>query len=325
MAHDVPGTPYGKEFSPICSMGIFPDEESASEWFERWIWPEGRHCPRCGCLKTTVASATSCLPYYCPSCRKQFSVRIGTALERSKVPLRKWAIAIHMEATSQEGVSSMRLHRDLKVTQKTAWFMQQRIREAMTCEGRVLPSDPVEADGTQMGGRERNTLRAGRGPVGETSVAGAKDRATNGIRAEVADTEDTETLSGFLERHSKNDARTCTDGICAWVGTDRGHETVNHSVGAYVREQIRTQGWDSFWADMRCAQRGVYQKMSAKHLHRYVRQFASRHDMREADTFDRMAAIVAGMVGRRLMYRDLIADNGLPSGARSGTDAGSVT
>jgi len=321
MADNAPGKHCREGTSPVRLMEMFPDEASAVAWFEKRVWPEGRHCPRCGCLETAEASETSGLPYYCPSCQRAFSLRIGTALERSKVSLRKWAIAIHLEATSPEGVSSMNLHRDLKVTQKTAWFMQQRIREAMTCESRVLPSAPVEADGRYLGERERNRLRAGRGHARETPVVGVKDPATNGGRTEVADTEDAEALRGIVERHSEDNTRTYTDGVCAWMGIDRGYKTGNHSVGAYVMEQIHTQGTDSFWTDLKFAQRAVYHKMSAKHLHRYVRQFASRHDMRKADTFNRMSSIIAGMVGRRLTYRDLIADNGLPSGARSGTSA----
>ena len=109
---------------------MFPDEATATAWFESLIWPVGRHCPRCGNTETTKASETSGLPYWCPSCRRSFSVRIGTTLERSRVPFRKWAFAVYLFATNLKGVSSMKLHRDLKVTQKTAWFMLHRLREA---------------------------------------------------------------------------------------------------------------------------------------------------------------------------------------------------
>ena len=106
---------------------MFPDEVAATEWFEAHVWPAGRHCPRCGSTETIEARGD--MPYWCPACRRYFSVRIGTAMERSKVPLRKWVFAIYLEMTGLKGVSSMKLHRDLDVTQKTAWFMLRRIRQ----------------------------------------------------------------------------------------------------------------------------------------------------------------------------------------------------
>ena len=112
----------------LCDM--FPDEVSAAVWFEAVIWPNGRYCPRSGSTATLPTSATSGLPCYCQGCQKPFSVRIGSALERSKVSFRIWVFAICLEMTSLKGVSSVKLHRDIKVTQKTAWFMLHRIREA---------------------------------------------------------------------------------------------------------------------------------------------------------------------------------------------------
>jgi len=113
----------------------------------RGVWPDGRHCPHCGNSETTEAPPSKKQPYWCPSCRKGFSVRIGTALlERSKVPLRKWLFAIYLEMTSLKGVFSMKLHGDLKVTQKAAWFMLLRIRQAWSTDAGALFSCPVEVD-----------------------------------------------------------------------------------------------------------------------------------------------------------------------------------
>ena len=153
MASNAPGKRYreGIGFKELVDM--FPDGQSANKWFESPIWPEGRHCPRCGNCETTVASMTSGLPYWCPACRKAFSVRTGTALDRSKVPLRKWVFAIYLEITSLKGVSSMKLHRDIKVTQKTAWFTFHRIREAWTGECTSMFTGPVEVDETFIGGK----------------------------------------------------------------------------------------------------------------------------------------------------------------------------
>ncbi len=109
---------------------MFPDEAAATAYFESLVWPNGRHCPHCGCTETVPAAATAKMPYRCTGCQKRFSVKIGTALERWRVSMRQWVFAIYLEMTSLKGVSSMKLHRDIGVTQKTAWFMLHRIREA---------------------------------------------------------------------------------------------------------------------------------------------------------------------------------------------------
>ena len=111
---------------------MFPDEETATKWFESQVWPHGRCCGHCGSENTSEVPSGKPMPYWCTDCRKHFSVRTGTAIARSKIPMRKWAIAVYLHVTSLKGVSSMKLHRDLKVTQKTAWFMMHRLREAWT-------------------------------------------------------------------------------------------------------------------------------------------------------------------------------------------------
>lgn len=123
---------------------MFPDEASATAWFEALVWPDGRHCPRCGCMDTRDAAATAGLPYYCVGCQKTFLARIGTALERSKVTLRQWLFAIYLEMTSLKGMSSMKLHRDIGVKQKIVWFMLHRIREAVADgrQGQCAPLAP---------------------------------------------------------------------------------------------------------------------------------------------------------------------------------------
>ena len=140
--------------SAIELADMFPNENAASAWFEAHVWPDGRHCPRCGDLETIEAHGD--MPYWCPSCRRYFSVRIGTALERSKVPLRKWAYAVYLEMTSLKGISSMKLHREIEVTQKTAWFMLHRIRETWGQDHEGLFAGPVEVDETYIGGKEAN-------------------------------------------------------------------------------------------------------------------------------------------------------------------------
>ena len=313
MAQKGPGKAHREGISLIELTELFPDEAAATAWFESLVWPNGRHCPRCGNTETTEAAETSGLPYYCLACRRTFSVRIGTALERSKVPLRKWAVAIYLEMTHLKGVSSMKLHRDLKVTQKTAWFMLHRIREAWSVETARLFSGPIEVDETYIGGRRKNMPKAkrkaltGRGAVGKAIVAGAKDRATNRVSAAVVETTDKPTLQGFVIDRAADGATVYTDEHGAYQGLPFDHETVNHGVGEYVRQQAHVNGMESFWSLLKRGYQGTFHHLSAKHLNRYVAEFAARHNVREADTIDQMAGVVSGMVGKRLMYRDLIA------------------
>lgn len=325
MAQAAPGKHFRKGMTLFEIMLLFPDDETAERWFTEVRWPEGPHCPYCGSTNILSGAAHKTMPYRCreKDCRKRFSVRTKSAMEASNIGYRNWAAAFYLFATSLKGVSSMKLHRDLGITQKSAWFMAHRIREAAR-ENRGMFAGPAEADETAFGGLEMNKhsakkLRQGRGSVGKSIIAGIKDRETNTVRAEVVEGQTAETLQGFIHDTVEPGAAVYTDdaaGYRSLSGFD--HESVAHKAGEYVRGPVHTNGIESFWAMLKRAHKGTFHKISKKHLPRYVREFSSRHNMRPLDTIDIMRRMVAGTIGKRLRYRDLIADNGLPSGARTG-------
>ena len=323
MATKAPGKAHREGLTLVQLMDMFPDEAAATEWFESVIWPDGRHCPKCGSKRTREASHAR-MPYWCSDCRSYFSVRTGTAIARSNVPLRKWAIAIYLCLTSLKSVSSMKLHRDIGVSQPTAWFMLHRIREAWADKGDDQFDGPVEVDESYFGGKRKNmsnktrkTLE-GRGTVGKVAVVGMKDRDTNEVRAEVVDDTTKATLQTFVRKHAESGATLYTDEHGSYAGMPEfAHEAVNHSVSEYVRGMAHTNGVESFWSMLKRAHKGTFHKISPKHLQRYVHEFAGKHNMRDLGTLVQMRDTVARMVGCRLLYRDLTADNGLSSGARS--------
>ena len=294
---------------------MFPDEESAVKWFEGIYWPEGRKCGHCGSENTKDVPNQKPMPYWCTDCRSYFSVKTGTVLQSSKLPLRKWAFAVYLYVTSLKGVSSMKLHRDLKVTQKTAWHMLHRLRESWKASGLDEYLGPIEADETYVGGREGNKhasekLRQGRGAVGKTAVAGVKNRSTNKVKAKVVHDTTSATLQGFVGENLYVGHTVYTDEAASYRGLSEtfDHLTVNHGKGEYVREEeIHTNGIESFWSMLKRAHKGTFHQMSRKHLQRYVTEFVTKHNMRESDTDEQMAHIVAGLLGERLMYVELVS------------------
>ncbi len=326
-APKAPGQAHREGITLMELAAMFPDEESALQWFEARFWPHGRVCGHCGSAHTKEASHAK-MPYWCTDCRSYFSIKTGTLLEYTQLPLRKWVFAIYLHLTSLKGVSSMKLHRDIGVSQRTAWHMLQRIRKAFDDrdDDNGPFGGPVEVDETYVGGKRKNMSKAkrkaqtGRGTAGKTAVVGMKDRDTNRVRAEVVATTDTATLEGFVAHHARTGATVYTDEAAAYRGLSDlcyRHESVQHSTGEYVRDTAHTNGMESFWSLLKRGYVGIYHKISPKHLGRYVAEFRGRHNIRSADTRVQMARLVEGMVGKRLRYHRLVADNGLPSGARS--------
>ena len=189
--------------------------------------------------------------------------------------------------------------------------MMQRIRKGfMENTGVKLPG-PVEVDETYIGGLEGNKheskkLRAGRGTVGKKAVVGVKDRDTKHVRAKVVEDTTKATLQGFVGQHTEPETKKFTDENTAYTGLPN-RESVAHSLSEWVNGQAHINGMESFWAMLKRGYHGTFHHMSFKHLHRYVEEFAGRHNIRDKDTLEQMSLLAAGMVGKRLRYKDLVA------------------
>ena len=310
----------------VSLLEAFPDEESATRWFEEQLWPSGRVCSHCGGTRTKEVPNADPMPYWCPDCREYFSIRTGTPMHRSKIPRRKWVIALFLEAMSPKGIASTRLAEAIGISQKSAWFMLHRIREgfAGAIDGGEF-SGPVEVDETSVGGRRKNLSnkqrralwRAGiKGPVDQSTVVGMVDRETKRVRAERIETADRATLHGFICENTNPRATVYTDEAPTYKSMPRNHASVNHSMFEFARGEVSTNSIESFWSIIKRSHKGVFHKFSEKHLDRYLTQFAGKRSLREISTEAQMERVASGFSGRRLTYGTLVEGNGLNSGAR---------
>lgn len=311
MSKKAPGRSERKGITLIQVMRKFPDDEAAEQWFEEQRWPDGITCPHCESDNIQENAKHKTMRHRCRTCRKFFSVKIGTCMEASNLGYQKWAIAIYLMHTGIKGTASMKLHRDLGVAYTTAWHLSHRIREAWNDQHNRF-SGPVEVDETYVGGKERNKhavdrLNEGRGGVGKAIVAGAKDRATRHVSAEVVQRVNRPALHKFILDRVRPGSQVYTDDFLAYRRLPLPHGTVKHSAGQYVSGDIHTNGIESFWSLFKRGFMGTYHKMSKKHLQRYVREFVARHNVRDLDTIDQMNQLVRQMAGKRLRYRDLVA------------------
>ncbi len=324
MAFKAPGKHFREGLSVKQFFRLFPDDKAAEAWFAKERWPEEVCCPYCGSVKVNTKTNHKSMPYRCKEtkCRKWFSVKTGTPMQSSKLGYQDWLYVLYCMATNLKSVSSMKMHRDLEITQKSAWFAMHRARHVWNTDPEERFEGPTEADTTHIGGKRKNKplkVRAkleGRGAVDMTTVVGIKDRKTNQVRAKVVPDEKGITLRGFVYDHTEPEAKVYTDDASAYERLPN-HDSVNHSRLEYVKGEVHTNGIESFWSMLKRSHTGTFHKLSPKHLDRYVGEFYGRHNMRGKGTLSQLAEMADRLIGQRLRYSDLTADNGLPSGARS--------
>lgn len=250
------------------------------------------------------------MPYRCKDCRKRFSVRTNTVMACSNLGFQVWMYAVYVATVNIKGTASTKLASDNDITQKSGWHLGQRIRKALETDLRLM-TGTVEVDEAYFGGKEENKheskkLKAGRGTVGKTAVVGIKNRETGKIKAKVVPGTTRKDLHEFIITSVDHGTTVYTDDHRSYLGLPYKHQTVRHSVGEYVKGQAHINGIESYWALLKRGYHGTHHSMSAKHLHRYVDEFSTRHSLRKLDTIQAMEIVALGMIGKQLKYKDLI-------------------
>jgi transposase-like protein len=299
----------------------FSDPGVCIEFVASLRWLNGTVCPHCE--SQNVGFLTTRRIWKCRACRKQFSVKTGTIFEESPIALDKWLMAIWLVVNCKNGISSYEIARDLKVTQKSAWFMLHRIRLALkngTWAKLGGGEGPVEVDETFIGGKPKNMHKDRRlkmkigmnGYAEKAAVVGMLDRDSRQVRAKVVPNVKRETLQNEILNAIEHKATVYTDG---WTGYDDlakkeyVHETVNH-IEEYVRGNVHTQGIENFWSLLKRGLNGTYVAVEPFHLERYVDEQAFRFNNRGTkdnplNDGDRFMLAVSQISGKRLTYAEL--------------------
>lgn len=301
----------------ILSEPHFHNEVAARAMLEAIVWPDGPVCPHCGGVeRITIVKGGRAGLRRCGQCKREFTVTVGTVFERTRVELHKWFQAAHLMASSKKGISAHQLHRTLGVTYKTAWFMAHRLREAMRelhptlllgGDGKI-----VEIDETYVGGKEKNKPLGKRdrraiGGKGKEIVFALVERGGN-VRSHHVPSVSADTLRPILKQQIDWASRLMSDDGGARVGREfPRHQSVNHSINEYVRGDVHTNTIEGYFSIMKRGITGVYHHVSPQHLKRYLAEFDFRYNHRQAIGVNdqrRTAKALAGISGKRLMYRD---------------------
>src|SRR5712675_3413310 len=275
------------------SNPIFTDETKAREWLEARVWPKGRTCPHCGVVdQSTLMEGKSHRPglYQCNACREPFSVTVGTLYERSKVPLHKWLAATHLMMASKKGMSALQVGRMLGLSKKTAWFLCHRIRESLReTNPEMLGGEgkSVEIDESFVGGLEKNKHRSkrkhkGTGGAGKEAVYALVERKGR-VRSHHVPKVNAKNLAPILEAQLHGATVVYTDEGATSKGLGRlyeKHESVNHSIGEYVRGDVHTNTIEGYFSILKRGINGTYHHVSQKHLKRYLAEFDFRYNER---------------------------------------------
>jgi transposase-like protein len=300
----------------------FTDSHKAAEYLESLRWPNGPVCPHCGESERKhyhLPHKTRRL-WKCATCRKQFTVTVGTIFEGSHIPLNKWLLAFYLLCSSKKGMSAHQLHRMLGVTYKSAWFMAHRIRFAMEQPAFAdRLNGVVEADETYIGGKPRKPNRVesrpnrnwepGRRIVGrgteKTPVFLLVERDGRAKSFRVATVTGRE-LKGAIRQHVDSSAHLMTDSFKSYAGLHKefaSHETVNHN-DEYVRGNVHTNTAESFFSILKRGINGIYHHVSPAHLPRYLDEFDFRYNSRDLSDGERTKMALMGVEGKRLRYAD---------------------
>ena len=313
------------------TIAKFSDESDAFEFVRSMRWPDGRAvCHFCKCRESYFLASRRL--WKCRDCRKVFSVRLGTIFEDSPIKLGKWIAALWLIANAKNGISSYEIGRGLGVTQRTGWFVLQRIRLAMQNGSIEKLSGTVEVDESYIGAkartmnakqkaRRREQFGSSTGGVSMTPVQGLLQRSTRDkasqVVLQVVDGTKRPELQGNVRKYVLKGAEVHTDALRSYSGLaeDYAHEVIDHAK-AYVRGNVHTNGLENFWSLLKRTIKGTYVSVEPFHLFRYLDEQAFRFNERKDDDQGRFLKVVAGIIGKRLTWKKLTGDaDGLPAPA----------